>query len=387
VSLRYSFRSLIGILACGAAAGAAASALLWSLAWATGFRQAHPEVLWLLPLAGLGLGLLSFHLPDEVTMRDVQRSRGLIPRVPLRTAPLAYLGTVITHFFGGSAGRERSAVVMGAALSDRIARACGVTPETRRTLLSAALGAGFGAATGAPLAGAIFGFEYARLGRPKAGALAVSLATAFVAHAVARLLRTPHGDFATVGIPALSAGLVVRLGAAGLALGLATAAFTGLLHALERLHARFLRYPPLRPLVGGLLLVALYGLEGSGRFAGLGLESIAKALNAQSAPEEPFLKAVFTALTLASGFQGGEFIPLVFVGSTLGNVLAAFAGLPTAFLAALGFAAVYAGASRVPWACAVLSAELFGYAIFPYALVVCHLSHYVATKATSTDHD
>lgn len=165
---------------------------------------------------------------------------------------------------------------------------------------------------------------------------------------------------------------------AGILFGLAARSFVWITHLVESVQRRFISYPPLKPFVGGLVLVLLYSWEGSYRFAGLGIETIKLAFGHSMSFLEPLLKGIFTAITVGTGFKGGEFVPLVFVGSTLGSALAAFLPAATAFLAALGFASVFAGASNTPFACAVMAAELFGVGIGPYALLACGLSFLVS---------
>ncbi|HZR45424.1 MAG TPA: chloride channel protein, partial [Candidatus Manganitrophaceae bacterium] len=158
--------------------------------------------------------------------------------------------------------------------------------------------------------------------------------------------------------------------------GITALSFAGFTHFLEGLIRRAIHYPPFKPLAGGLLIVLLYRLEGSTLYAGLGIPVIQEALSRPSTLQVPLLKGFFTALTLASGFKGGEFIPLVFIGTTLGSALSAFFNVGTPLLAALGFSAVFAGASNTPIASAIMTMELFGPEIGGYAAAACLASYY-----------
>lgn len=361
--------------------GLAATVFLYLLDLATRFRLAHPSLLWALPLAGFAVGWL-YHRHGQ----DVAGGNNLIlqeihdPKkvVPLRMAPLILVGTLITHLFGGSAGREGTAVQMSASLADQLAIPFGLSPQERRRLLVAGVGSGFGAAVGAPWAGVVFGMEVIQIGRRRPFALWESIVASFVAFGVARLLQAPHSLFPRVTVPPLSGTLFGSLLVAGLVFGLAAATFSRFTQGLEGLQKRFVAYPPLKPLIGGVLLVALFCFEGSHRYEGLGLEVIQEALRGGASAGDALKKAGFTGLTLASGFKGGEFVPLVFVGSTLGSALGQLLGVSPAFLAALGFGAVFAGASKTPLACSLMLAELFGWSFFPTALVTCYASFYVS---------
>jgi H+/Cl- antiporter ClcA len=163
---------------------------------------------------------------------------------------------------------------------------------------------------------------------------------------------------------------------AGAIFGLAAGVFSRLTHLIETFHRKFIPYPPLRPFLGGLVLVFLYKLEGSYRFVGLGIEEIQKALNFPGTFKLPLYKTIFTSITAGSGFKGGELIPLVFIGTTLGSALSAILPVSYDLLAGLGFVAVFSGAANTPITCVVLSMEVFGYQIGMYSVFACLLSYY-----------
>jgi H+/Cl- antiporter ClcA len=363
----------------GVLAGLAAAAFLHSLDWATQFRQAHPQVIWALPVAGLFIGWLY-----RSYGRDVSGGNNLIleeihdPRnvLPVRMAPLILLGTVITHLFGGSAGREGTAVQMGASLSDQLAKIFPVEPEERKILLIAGAGAGFGAAIGAPWAGMIFGMEVIWIGRLRLFAWFECFVASFTATAVTWMLKAPHSQYPRIEIPGWDWQIFFFVALAGVAFGLTALLFSKLTHAVEKVLHRLIANPMWKPFVMGMILVALYHLEGSYRYVGLGIEWIQSALQAPVTFQEPMLKMFFTSLTVGSGFKGGEFIPLVFMGTTLGSALSIILPVSFSLLAAVGFAAVFAGAANTPIACSLMAMEIFGFQIAPYALVACFVSYF-----------
>lgn len=363
----------------GLLAGMSTTVFLYLLDLCTQTRQSNVQLILGLPLAGLGIGYLYSKYG-----RDVSTGNSLIideihaPKniVPLKMAPLILGSTLLTHLFGGSAGREGTAVQMGASLSDQLSRYFKIESEERKILLVTGTGAGFAAALGAPLAGVIFGMEVLRIGRLRPFAWFESLIACYVAYFTCIILRAPHSIYPLVDIPwfDLRTGFFVAL--AGILFGLAAKYFILFTHYVEFRISQIIKSPPWRPFLGGILLILLYRAEGSYRFAGLGIEHIQIALETQASYVMPLYKAIFTALTLASGFKGGEFIPLVFIGTTLGSALSLAFPIGLGLLAAVGFAAVFGAAANTPVACAVMAAEIFGYEILPYALIACFMSYY-----------
>jgi H+/Cl- antiporter ClcA len=158
--------------------------------------------------------------------------------------------------------------------------------------------------------------------------------------------------------------------------GLLAAGFARTTHQVEYLFKRTISFAPLRSFIGGCFLVGLYAWEGSYRYTGLGISVIQESMYQPGAFRDVFFKFIFTVLTLASGFKGGEFIPLVFMGTTLGSALSQWLPISSNLLGAVGFAAVFGAASNTPLASTLMAIELFGPAIAPYALLGCFLSYF-----------
>ncbi len=373
--VRWTFFSCIS----GILSGIAAAAFLISLNWATQTRDSNMIIIWGLPFAGLFIGWMYHHFGKDVAsgnnliLDEIHDPKKILPA---SMAPIILLGTIITHLFGGSAGREGAAVQMGASLSDQIGRFFKIEPEERKILLAAGAGAGFGASIGAPWAGVIFGMEVVNVGRLKLFAWFECLISSFVAYYTTVFLNAPHSKYPSIAIPSFSFKIIFFIIIAGILFGLAAKIFTMLTHVIERLQAKFVRYPPLKPFTAGIILVGLFYLEGSYRYVGLGISTIQEALTLPDTFKDPALKSFFTALTVGSGFKGGEFIPLVFIGTTLGSALSVILPISFKLLAALGFAAVFAGAANTPIACSIMAMEIFGFEIAPYAFLACLMSYY-----------
>jgi H+/Cl- antiporter ClcA len=384
----------LALLACpvAVAAGSASAFFLWALDVVTHWHWAHPMALLALPLAGLLVGLVYHHVGkgadkgSNLIIDEIHETGGM---VPTRMAPLVLLGTLMTHAFGGSAGREGTAVQMGGGLAGGLALLFRVGSETRRVMLMCGVAAGFGSVFGTPLAGAIFAIEVLVIGRIQYDALVPVLLAAVLGDAVCTAWGAHHTmydlDVAPgAGLRALFDGmLLLKVALAGCVFGLMGRGFAGLTHGLQQGFAKLSPYAPLRPLMGGCVVIALVYLLGTREYLGLGVEagpaggtSILSSFEAEGAQPWDWLgKTVFTAVTLGSGFKGGEVTPLFYIGSTLGHWVGGLLNEPTALFAALGFLAVFAGASNTPLACTLMGVELFGAHHAVSFTVVCFLAY------------
>ncbi|MFZ3229805.1 MAG: chloride channel protein [Pseudobdellovibrio sp.] len=367
----------------GAVAGLSTALLLQLLKQVTDFRETHRIIIYFLPFGGLLIGLAYYHYGKTaeggtgLILDEVHNPQNIIPLI---MAPLVFMGTVVTHLFGGSAGREGTAVQVSSTLADQVAKVFSISKKARRNLLIAGAGAGFSAAIGAPLAGAIFGLELVQVGKFKLPAVFESCIASSVSFYVCKSLGFSHSIFATITSIEYSLNTIFAVIASGIFFGLASRGFIWLTHVVVELNKRYIQNAPLRPFVGGLLLLFLFWLEGSYRFIGLGFPTIQNAFLYSSSVAEPILKAGFTALTVGSGFKGGEFIPLVFIGTTLGSFLASVFSVSVPLFAALGFAAVFGSASNTPLACTIMAMEIFGWQVGPFAFSVCLIAFYFSGK-------
>ncbi|CBW25953.1 putative voltage gated chloride channel membrane protein [Halobacteriovorax marinus SJ] len=363
----------------GLMAGLSSALFLTLLSLATAYRKDHHELIYFLPIAGFFIGLIYYKFAGEaekgnnLILDEIHSPKKVLP---LRMVPFVLFGTILTHLFGGSAGREGTAVQMSGALSDRISHFFKLSKYERRVLLIAGSGAGLGAAVSAPWAGVIFGMEIITVGKLRLYAFFQCLIASFIGYQTTHLLKVPHTLYPSVEIPTFHFQYLIYLILFGIAFGVSANLFSKTTHLLTKAIKRFIQYPPLRPFLGGLLIIVLYNIEGSFLYAGLGLETIQTSLVQPMHWSVPLLKLIFTALTLSFGFKGGEFTPLVFIGATLGSFLGGFGPIPFELVAALGFVAVFAGASNAPIACIIMAIETFGIQIAPYAFIACYSSFY-----------
>ncbi|NNB95175.1 chloride channel protein [Corallococcus exiguus] len=363
----------------GGVCGVASAVFLALLEEATEFRLAHESLVYALPVAGLVLGSVygrwgaSIRGGNNLVLDTVHAGDAVIP---LRMAPMVLLGTVLTHLFGGSAGREGTAVQMGASLADQIAWRFRVAPDTRRELLAAGIAGGFGSVFGTPLAGTVFGLEVVCVGRLGYEALLPALTAAVVGDLVTRGLGIHHTAYPVpqalaLTLPVLGKWLVFAVGIAGVAV-----AFIEGTHGLKRILERRVPWLPVRMALGGLGVVGLWKLAGTSDYLGLGVPGILRAFEDVSLPWGAFAwKLVFTVVTLGAGFLGGEVTPLFFIGAALGNVLARLLGLPVDLGAAVGMAALFAAAANTPLALSLMAVELVGASVLPHVAIVATVAY------------
>lgn len=366
----------------GLVSGAASAAFLLLLEGATHLRESHMAIVYALPVVGIALGLVyerwgtSFKGGSDLIIDTIHEHR---IQLPLRMAPMVLVGTVLTHLFGGSAGREGTAVQMGASLADDIAHRLYLTKRTRRIVLIAGIAGGFGSVFGTPVAGALFGLEVLVIGRLEIRALVPALVASFVGDFVTRRLGVAHTPYPRLAHVPITLTLLLELALIGAAMALAAVAFVELTHHLKAFLQKRIPRLPVRMFLGGCAVVLMWRLVGGGDYLGLGVETIVRAFHDPSLPWFAFAaKLLFTAVTLSAGFLGGEVTPLFFVGATLGAVLARLFGLPIELGAGVGIAAVFGAAANAPLALSIMAVELLGWNVMPHVFVVTAIAFLLA---------
>jgi H+/Cl- antiporter ClcA len=371
--------AVVGILA-----GSASALLLISLAKATEIREGHIWIVALLPIAGLAVGALYWYFGRSVEggnnliLEEVHAEVESPVAIPFRMTPLILLGTFVTHLFGGSAGREGTAIQTGASLADQLCRPLRMNQAQRRVVLMMGISAGFASVFGTPLAGTVFGLEVLAFGALSYEAIVPCVVAAFVGEMVTSAWGVRHTLYVVDLVPTMNAARLVYAIAAGIAFGLMAMVFAELTHWVKRLGTRYIAWPPLRPFVGGAMVAAVVFAVGTAhtrRFLGLGVPEIVDAFHKSLPPYDFAAKTLFTSVTLGMGFKGGEVTPLFFIGATLGNALSHILPLPSSLLAGMGFVAVFAGAANTPIASTLMAVELFGAEAGAYAGIACILSY------------
>ena len=343
---------------------------------ATAFRQGHPWVLYTLPAVGLVIVAIyrAFRTEGQGTnnvISEVQSGRGL----PARLIPSIFLATVLTHLAGGSAGREGAALQMGGTLGFSVGRALRLDDRDMRTVTIVGMAAFFSALFGTPLGATVFAMGVISVGLMHYAAFIPCLIASLSAYGISLLLGVEPTRFA-VTAPDVGPLMLLRVAVLAALCALVSVLFCSILHHTESLLEGKIRSPWIRALTGGAVLLVLSLLFSSGRYNGAGMEVITAAVEEGRAfPPDFLLKMLFTAVTLGSGFKGGEVVPSFFIGATFGCFMGPILGIPAGFAAAVGLIAVFCGVVNCPVASIFLSVELFGAGGLLFFALACGLSY------------
>lgn len=396
-ALYYVLRWTLIIIPVAVAIGTLIALFLWLLNWAIHYRFTHSWLLYLLPVAGVAI-----HFLYKVYGQSAERGNNLIideihqpgAGVPKRMAPLILITTVITHLFGGSAGREGTAVQIGGSVAHWMGSLFKLDADDMRIVLTAGVAAGFGAVFGTPLAGTIFALEVLTLGRIQYTSVLPCLMAALIGDATVAawgVHHTPyHIRFFTTGQTFfgnhlnIDFWLLIKVIIASVLFGLTAYLFSQTVHGVKKLAALLIKSTWLIPVAGGVTIILLTLILGKPDYLSLGVDAeYPGAITIVSAFEQGgahffswLWKLIYTAITLGTGFKGGEVTPLFYIGSTLGNTLANVLNAPVSLFAALGFIAVFAGATNTPLACTLMGIELFGSQHALLFAVACFIAYF-----------
>lgn len=369
--------------------GSTVAGFLYVLEKATSFRNSHTYLLYFLPLGGVLIYFIYKYFGknsaagNNLIIEEI-RKKGL--GVPFVMAPLVLIGTVITHLFGGSAGREGTAVQMGGSIADTWGRLLSKIDNNQRAiLLTSGIAAGFSAVFGTPVTGLIFALEVIYIGNLKYDAVLSSLIAAVLANYICRSLGIHHASY-TINdykdFTELHFLNYVKIALAGIAFGFGAYLFSQSLISFKKILKKYIHKDWLMPVVGAVIVILGSWIIGPD-YLGLGVTANTGAKYSLSSAFLPggssqlswLWKLLFTAITLSSGFKGGEVTPLFFIGAALGNALSIWLNIPTDLLAGIGFVALFAGATNTPLACTVMGIELFGGEYTLYFAIACFISY------------
>lgn len=365
---------LIGVLS-----GSASAFFLVSLDWVTQFREGNNWIIWLLPIGGLAIGLLYHYFGKEVVKGNnvlLEEYENPQKTIPIKMAPMVLIGTLITHIFGGSAGREGTAVQMSGAIADQFKTLFKLNNHDRKILIILGISAGFASVFGTPLAGALFALEVLYFSKINFKSVVFSFLVAYVAYFTVEIWQVKHTHYAISVVPQMTIINFLWVIIVGVLFGLTAMLFSKTTHFWGRLFSKTIQYAPLRPFVGGLILAIAIYFIGTTKYIGLGIPTLVESFSTTNEWYDFLLKILFTGFTLGAGFKGGEVTPLFFIGATLGSALSLLVPLPIALLAGLGFVAVFSGATHTPIACTIMGMELFGVESGLFIGIACVVAYF-----------
>lgn len=340
------------------------------------FREGHTWILWLLPIAGIVIaGFYHMTKTEGVNTNNVIRAVHKGRRLPVLLLPAIFVGTVLTHLCGGSAGREGAALQMGGTIGQWIGKGIHLEDSDVRIATLAGMAGFFSALFGTPLAASVFAVMVISVGVLYHVALVPCLISAISAYFIAGAMDVEPIRF-TVSMPEPTGLVFAKVALLAILCALVSVLFCVLMHSTQKLMTSCFPNSYLRAFAGGVIIIGLTYLVGSNDYNGVGMGIITAAIEQGRA--EPFaflLKLIFTAITLGAGFKGGEIVPSFFVGATFGCVIAPLLGLTASFGAAIGLAAVFCGVTNCPISSIFLSVELFGADGMLYFAVACCLSY------------
>lgn len=341
----------------------------------TEVREENGWVIYFLPLGGVVIAALYGLSKKKLDTNRVINAISGDKSVPFVMAPLIFVSTVITHFLGGSAGREGAALQLGGSLGYNIGKLFKLSKNDIHLIVMAGMSAVFAALFGTPLTAMFFCLEVTSVGLMYYAGFLPCLISAFAGALVARLFGISPVRFELTEVFSLSLSGVARAVVIAIASALVCALFCKTIEYAERIFEKYIGNKYLRAIVGGALIVVLTLVLGTYDYNGAGMGVIEKALSGNALPSAFLMKIIFTAITIAAGFKGGEIVPTFFIGATFGCVLASLLGFPPQIGAAIGFIALFCGAVNCPVASVVLALEVFGEANLPILAIACGISY------------
>ena len=346
----------------GGIGGVVGSIFHMAVDFATETREAHGFLIWLLPLGGLLIVAIyrGAHATKGYDTNRIIEAADTDKSVPFIMAPLIFVGTVITHLFGGSAGREGAALQIGGSIGYGIGKIFKLDKKDLHIIVMVGMSALFAALFGTPVTAAIFAIEVVSVGVMHYAGLVPCVISSFVASFIARLFGLSPVKFDFVPVPELTLTVMVKTLVLALLCAFVSIGFCLSLEVMEKLFKKYFKNTYLRVAVGGIALALLSFVLGTHDYNGAGMNVIEAALSGEARWEAFALKILFTAITVAAGFKGGEIVPTFFIGSTFGCVMAGLLGLNPAFGAAIGFVALFCSVVNCPAASLILAVEVFG---------------------------
>ena len=368
-------------LVVGVVVGLFATAFGLSMRFVIGFRQTHTWLIYLLPVGAVVITYVYKHILKEkdsgtnTVIAAIQSN----DRLPFRLAPLIFVATLLTHLVGGSAGREGAALQMGGSIGNGIGRALKLGSTDKKTMIMCGMSAAFSALFGTPMAAAIFSMEVISVGIMHYAALVPCVISSLVARYIAAHFGLGAEMYPIGAIPAFNIRSAIMICIFAIFCGLASIVFCTMLHKYEEFLSGKIVNPYIKAVVGGTSVLLLTLIVGNQNYNSTGSAIIMSCFTGATIGLGTFfLKMIFTTLTLSCGYKGGEIVPTLFIGATLGAAFGQLIGVSPALLAAVGMGALFCGVTNCPLSSLLICFELFGYEPMPYFLLAVAFSYWVS---------
>ena len=358
-----SIKWVIFSIVVGIVAGSCGTAFYFALSVVTDFRMKYPWLIYFLPIGGLAIvGLYHLCKDDNDTGTNLVISAiHSGDKVPFIMAPLIFVSTLITHLFGGSAGREGAALQMGGSIGSSIGRVFRFDEKDKHVMIMCGMSAAFSALFGTPMAAAIFSMEMISVGVMYYIALVPCVISSLIAHGIASYFNVTNEFFAIENIPDFTILNSVKISVLAILCALVSILFCVALHSGEALYKKYLPNKYTRVFIGGCFVIIATMLVGNQTYNGTGMSVIQSSIDGSVRPEAFLLKIIFTALTLGAGFKGGEIVPSFFIGATFGCLFGNLTGFEPSLCTAVGMISLFCGVTNCPITSLLISFELFGY--------------------------
>ncbi len=352
---------IIAAIAVGAICGAVGGAFAQSIRFVTALRDEYGWLIFLLPIGGLvSVTLYKLTKTEGLGTDRVIESAVGASETPILLMPVIFTASVITHLFGGSAGKEGAALQLGSCSAELVSKLIKADAKVHSVLTVCGMAALFSAVFGTPVGACVFALEVAVIGKINAFAVFPAMVSSITAYCVSTAMGVSPESFHIDAVPDFGIAVLLKTVAISVVASIAAGVFCYMLHGGEKMAEKVFKNPFLRIFVGGCALIIMTMIFGTD-YNGGGMFVIDRIFEEGAVRPEAFLlKMVFTVITVSVGYKGGEIVPSFFIGATLGAALAAVFGLPVGFCTAIGMVAFFAAVTNCQIASAVLAVELFG---------------------------
>ena len=382
--IRYDMTNLIKWLVLavltGLSVGFISSLFARVLKFVTNYRIEHFWVFFLLPVSGLIIVFLyqKFGQEDGGTNQVLSTIRSQ-DDVPFRSAPLIFVSTILTHFAGGSAGREGAAIQLGGSIGNQLGSWFHLDEEDRHVMVMCGMSAAFSAVFGTPMAAAVFAMEVVSVGVMYYAALLPCVTASIIAAEFATGMGIFPETFPVDRIPVLTIESGIKMGIIATLCGVLSILFCVLLKWTGQIYGKYLKNPYIRIVAASAIIIVITLFLRTSDYMGAGNNLIELAVeNGQARPLDFFWKIVLTALTMRAGFRGGEIVPSFCIGATFGCIMGHLIGLSPSICAAAGMAALFCGVTNCPITSILIAFELFGFRGASYYLIAVSISYAVS---------